>query len=101
MRVNEADTVPTTDHVLPHRFSTWSALFAVMLLLATPIGCATSSAPVATPPRVAEACHAGPVHSAFELAVLGSGGPTSFGRAASGYIVFVGGVARMLSEGGM
>ena len=41
-----------------------------------------------------------PSSSPFDLAVLGSGGPRSFGRAASGYVVFVGGVARALVDVG-
>jgi ribonuclease BN (tRNA processing enzyme) len=41
-----------------------------------------------------------PSSSAFELAVLGSGGPVSFGRAASGHVVFIDGVARALVDVG-
>ena len=41
-----------------------------------------------------------PLRSSFELAVLGSGGPRSFGRAASGYVVFVDGAARVLVDVG-
>jgi ribonuclease BN (tRNA processing enzyme) len=40
------------------------------------------------------------LYSAFELVVLGSGGPVSSGRAASGYVVFVDGVARALVDVG-
>ena len=38
--------------------------------------------------------------SAFELVVLGSGGPRSFGRAASGYLVLVDGAPRILVDVG-
>jgi ribonuclease BN (tRNA processing enzyme) len=38
--------------------------------------------------------------AAFGLAVLGSGGPVSSGRAASGYVVFVDGIARALVDVG-
>ena len=38
--------------------------------------------------------------SAFALVVLGSGGPRGFGRAASSYVVFVDGVARILIDVG-
>jgi ribonuclease BN (tRNA processing enzyme) len=66
------------------------------------IGCAhaeaSRSAPVAGD---ATACapSARP-SSAFELAVLGSGGPVSTGRAASGYVLFIDGVARALVDVG-
>jgi ribonuclease BN (tRNA processing enzyme) len=36
----------------------------------------------------------------FELAVLGSGGPGATGRAASSYVVLIGGVARILIDAG-
>jgi glyoxylase-like metal-dependent hydrolase (beta-lactamase superfamily II) len=49
----------------------------------------------------ADACGpSAPSSSAFELAVLGSGGPVSFGRAASGYVVFIDGIARALVDVG-
>lgn len=38
--------------------------------------------------------------SPFELAVLGSGGPRGFGRAASSYAVFIDGTARLLVDAG-
>jgi ribonuclease BN (tRNA processing enzyme) len=38
--------------------------------------------------------------SPFELMVLGSGGPRGFGRAASSYVVFVDGIARILVDVG-
>jgi ribonuclease BN (tRNA processing enzyme) len=41
-----------------------------------------------------------PASSVFELAVLGSGGPVSYGRAASGYVVLVDGVPRALVDVG-
>lgn len=39
-----------------------------------------------------------PQRSAFAIAVLGSGGPRSVGRAASSYVVFVAGIARILVD---
>lgn len=39
-------------------------------------------------------------YSRFELAVLGSGGPSSVGRAASSYAIFVDGIARILVDVG-
>jgi ribonuclease BN (tRNA processing enzyme) len=61
----------------------------------------------AEPPRPASAARAiaacapsAPSSSAFALVVLGSGGPVSYGRAASGYVVFIDGVARVLVDVG-
>ncbi len=46
-------------------------------------------------------CHAsGRPSSRLELAVLGSGGPRGFGRAASSYVVFIDGTARILVDVG-
>jgi len=65
------------------------------------LGCAHAPAPLPAPARAPDACAPSPASaSAFELAVLGSGGPVSTGRAASGYVVFVDGVARMLVDVG-
>jgi len=68
------------------------------------IGCAhTESPPPAAQaaPAVTDACiRWPPSSSSFELAVLGSGGPVSAGRAASGYVVLVDGVARVLVDVG-
>jgi ribonuclease BN (tRNA processing enzyme) len=65
------------------------------------LGCARAPGPLSASARAPEAC--APLaasSSAFELAVLGSGGPVSTGRAASGYVVFIDGVARMLVDVG-
>ena len=66
------------------------------------VGCAHAETPhPATTAGAASACGpSAPSSSAFELAVLGSGGPVSFGRAASGYVVFIDGVARVLVDVG-
>jgi ribonuclease BN (tRNA processing enzyme) len=65
-------------------------------------GCANAAAspPVATgasPPACTPSL--GP-SSVFEIVVLGSGGPVSTGRAASGYVILVDGVARVLVDAG-
>jgi ribonuclease BN (tRNA processing enzyme) len=39
-------------------------------------------------------------HSALELLVLGSGGPRSFGRASTSYVVLIGGAPRILVDAG-
>ena len=53
------------------------------------------------PAAAAAACvPSAPSSSRFGIVVLGSGGPRSFGRAASGYVVFVDGVARALVDAG-
>ncbi len=66
------------------------------------IGCAHAEASRPAPAAGAAAACAPSARSssAFELAVLGSGGPVSFGRAAAGYVVFVDGVARALVDVG-
>jgi ribonuclease BN (tRNA processing enzyme) len=66
------------------------------------IGCAHADAPhPASTVGAARACaRTAPSSSVFELAVLGSGGPVSFGRAASGYVVLIDGVARALVDAG-
>jgi ribonuclease BN (tRNA processing enzyme) len=55
---------------------------------ASPAGATTPCVPLALP------------STGFELAVLGSGGPVSDGRAASTYVVFIDGVARVLVDVG-
>jgi len=76
-----------------------SLLAAVSVVSA---GC--SHAEAAHPASAADAPTArarlAPSSSAFELVVLGSGGPVSSGRAASGYVVFVDRVARVLVDVG-
>ena len=58
-------------------------------------------APAGARAQAARRCvpRAGPA-SAFELVVLGSGGPRGFGRAASSYAVFIDGTARILVDAG-
>jgi ribonuclease BN (tRNA processing enzyme) len=78
---------------------------ACALALAT-VGCAHAGPPPrATGVELTDAqpglCRApDPLHSRLELAVLGSGGPGGFGRAASGYVIFVDGAARLLVDVG-
>jgi ribonuclease BN (tRNA processing enzyme) len=65
------------------------------------MGCAHAEAAHAVSKGAAAAC--APLASStspFELVVLGSGGPVSFGRASSGYVVFIDGVARALVDVG-
>jgi ribonuclease BN (tRNA processing enzyme) len=66
------------------------------------IGCAhpEASHPASVASAAAACAPSAPSSSVFELAVLGSGGPVSFGRAASGYVVFIDGVARVLVDAG-
>jgi ribonuclease BN (tRNA processing enzyme) len=60
---------------------------------------AASSAPGSAP--AAQNCRRSAASSArFELGVLGSGGPRGFGRAASSYVVFTEGIARLLVDAG-
>ena len=80
----------------------WPALVA---LLAAAAGCAPAppAATVSTSRAEAGAPRCRPAKgplSAFELVVLGSGGPRGFGRAASSYLVVVEGVARALIDVG-
>lgn len=69
-------------------------------------GCvhADSRGLAATPPgtdaRQADCREVSPPFSPFELAVVGSGGPRGFGRAASSYVVFVDGAPRILVDVG-
>jgi ribonuclease BN (tRNA processing enzyme) len=59
------------------------------------------STPAAAPERAGKMCSPSPdANPRFGFAVLGSGGPRGFGRAASGYIVFVDGFARILVDAG-
>jgi ribonuclease BN (tRNA processing enzyme) len=79
--------------------ATHSVLVAALLVA---VGCVHSSQPVhdataATGPG--DHCVAiRPPHSRFELVVVGSGGPGAFGRAASSYVVFIDGSARVLVD---
>ncbi len=87
-----------------------SLLRVLVVTAATAMGCASaeggrpSSVPAPASVRAAGTCIAAPARSArpsrLALAVLGSGGPRSFGRAASGYVLFVDGVARALVDVG-
>jgi ribonuclease BN (tRNA processing enzyme) len=77
----------------------------LLLLVAASIvsvGCAHAEGPrpASAALQPAACVPSGPSSSAFELAVLGSGGPTSFGRAASGYVVIIDGVPRALVDVG-
>jgi ribonuclease BN (tRNA processing enzyme) len=76
-----------------------SVLAAASLLS---MGCARpdGSSPATTAGAAAACTRAPRSSSAFELAVLGSGGPVSFGRAASGYVVSIDGVPRALIDVG-
>jgi ribonuclease BN (tRNA processing enzyme) len=69
---------------------------------AVSLGCAHAepALPAAAAPSADACTRRAPSSSPFELAVLGSGGPASFGRAASGYVVFLDGVARALVDVG-
>jgi len=74
------------------------------------LGCAASPRPLAPGRAESEPAALGATASAcgsadvsrlrFGLVVLGSGGPRSFGRAASGYVVVVGGRPRLLIDAG-
>ena len=78
------------------------------LLATASVGCApavtggAAGAPPSAPPHGAsERCTSASKSSApFELIVLGSGGPRGFGRAASSYLVLLGGKARILVDVG-
>ena len=80
--------------------------FVASALVIAATGCAPSDAghgpgapplPGSTSP--ARDCRSSASSSShFELAVFGSGGPRGFGRAASSYVVFVEGVARILVD---
>jgi len=52
------------------------------------------------PLRAADEEHASPRHSPLEVLVLGSGGPRSFGRASTSYLVLVDGTPRILVDAG-
>jgi ribonuclease BN (tRNA processing enzyme) len=70
---------------------------------AVSLGCAHAgpSRPATVMAAAPSACtRSAPSPSAFELAVLGSGGPVGSGRAASGYVVFIDGIARALVDVG-
>jgi ribonuclease BN (tRNA processing enzyme) len=76
----------------------------LLLAAASLISAGCVHAEVSRPPpagSAALACTASaPSSSSFGLAVLGSGGPVAYGRAASGYVVFIDGVARALVDVG-
>lgn len=55
---------------------------------------------LAIPLRLVAEEHAHARHSALELLVLGSGGPRSFGRASSSYVVLIDGTPRILVDAG-
>jgi ribonuclease BN (tRNA processing enzyme) len=74
-----------------------SAATALVLAGLGALGCAAR--PV-VPARTSACAPTVARGSSFELVVLGSGGPKSFGRAASGYVVLVDGVARVLVDAG-
>lgn len=63
-------------------------------------GSSSPSSSPATSPSSPTCARAGGRLSAFELAVLGSGGPGASGRAASSYLVLVDGKARILIDVG-
>jgi ribonuclease BN (tRNA processing enzyme) len=60
----------------------------------------TLFAALAVTPKITAQAHAKPGHSALELIVLGSGGPRSFGRACTSYLVLVNGTPRILIDAG-
>jgi ribonuclease BN (tRNA processing enzyme) len=66
------------------------------------VGCAhgEASRPAAATGAAVACAPSPPSSSPFELVVLGSGGPVSDGRAASGHLVFIEGVARALVDVG-
>jgi ribonuclease BN (tRNA processing enzyme) len=81
------------------KFGRWLPLLATAS--ASVVGCAPAHAPDGAGPARAVVCAPEPSPGAsFEIAVLGSGGPVSAGRAASGYVVFVHGKARALVDAG-
>ena len=80
---------------MSRRSTNHTALPFVLLLMVT--GCR----PAAISLTRSSACERlSPGRSGLELVVLGSGGPASTGRAASGYLVMVDGVARALVDTG-
>jgi len=68
------------------------------LLVAALVALPAWSAPA--PRQPARLCAPQKGFSKFEVAVLGSGGPRSFGRAASSYAIFIDGTARILVDAG-
>jgi ribonuclease BN (tRNA processing enzyme) len=76
-------------------------MLVLRFALAASVACASSAAqPAATATISSTSRVAGPTRAALAVVVLGSGGPRSFGRAASSYLVFVDGVARILVDVG-
>lgn len=61
-------------------------------------GCAATKPSLTRPPETCAASAGAP--APLELIVLGSGGPRSFGRAGSAYLVLVAGVPRILVDAG-
>jgi ribonuclease BN (tRNA processing enzyme) len=85
--------------------STLLVALAALVALTSSGACARNDAlapaSVAPTSSAVNACvPAAPSASRLELTVLGSGGPRSFGRAESGYLVSVDGVARILIDVG-
>lgn len=69
------------------------------------VGCAHANSPSPAAQSDADKEQSGcrptsPPFSRFELAVIGSGGPRGFGRAASSYVVFIDGAARVIVDVG-
>lgn len=77
-----------------------AAILAALSLASLSCARTAPSAPTAAPAAARACVPSAPGTSSFELVVLGSGGPTAFGRAASGYAVLVDGVARALVDVG-
>ena len=80
-------------------------LASSVVLFAFGAACAPRGAGESRPPApptlaAASTCTPSPGPARFGLVVLGSGGPRGFGRAASSYVVFVGGKARVLVDAG-
>jgi ribonuclease BN (tRNA processing enzyme) len=89
-------------YVAPMNATRWCASLSAVLSLSAALGACDQRAPIASPPAPPAGAGCAEMRSpgAFELGVLGSGGPASFGRAASSYVVFVEGVARILVDAG-
>jgi ribonuclease BN (tRNA processing enzyme) len=103
--------VPTFQWLAAHRHDTIAAavlkfislanrVLAVAALLGS-VSCATGNVPGNATSVAANGCgNTERPYSRFELAVLGSGGPSSFGRAASSYVVLIDRVPRILVDAG-
>ena len=82
------------------RTSLANRAIAIAALLGA-VGCATGNVRSTATNVAANGC--GDIerpYSRFELAVLGSGGPSSYGRGASSYVVFIDRVPRILVDAG-